>query len=104
MTIEQYTQKIMELVCDQYSVKLEEVVSTSRIQEVVDARDTIVYLLHKYLTLSTIKIGKIVGRDCGSISYSLKKVNSRLDKNSTDKVFKSQVYFCEKALKTIIDF
>lgn len=81
MTIEQYIQRIMEMVSNQYSVTVEEIVSTSRIQEVVDARDTVIYLLHKYLSLSTIKIGKIVNRDCGSVSYSLKKVFNRLDKS-----------------------
>lgn len=104
MTIEQYIQRIMEMVSNQYSVTVEEIVSTSRVQEVVDARDTVIYLLHKYLSLSTIKIGKIVNRDCGSVSYSLKKVLNRLDKKSLDKVFKAQVNFCEKALKDIVDF
>lgn len=104
MTIEQYVQKIMEIVSEQYSIEKEEILSPSRVQEVVDARDTVIYFLHKYLSLSTIKIGKIINRDCGSVSYSLKKVDSRLDKNSLDKVFKAQVGFCERALKTIIEF
>lgn len=108
MTIEQYSAKIMQIVADQFSVRVEDICSTSRLQEVVDARDTIIYLLHKYLSLSTIKIGKLVNRDCGLVSYSLKKVNSRLeastDKLGTNKVFKAQVNFCEKSLKTIIEF
>ena len=108
MTIEQYASKIMQIVADQYSVKTEDIVSTSRVQEVVDARDTTIYLLHKYLSLSTIRIGKIVNRDCGLVSYSLKKVNDRLeastDKLGMNKVFKAQVNICEKSLKTIIEF
>lgn len=108
MTIEQYAGKIMQIVADQYSVSIEDIISTSRLQEVVDARDTTIYLLHKYLSLSTIKIGKIVHRDCGLVSYSLKKVNDRLegstDKLGLNKVFKAQVNFCERALKTIIEF
>lgn len=104
MTIEQCTQEVFKVVCTQFSVKEEEIVSTSRIQEVVEARDAIIYFLSKYLKLSTIKIGKIIKRDCGSVSYSLKKIEGKIDAGTRDKIFYYQICLCEKALKEVLNF
>lgn len=58
MTIKEYVEKIETVVSKQFDLDIDVIKSKSRVQELVDARDVLVYLLSKYLDFSITKISK----------------------------------------------
>ena len=96
MTIKEYVEKIETVVSKQFDLDIDVIKSKSRVQELVDARDVLVYLLSKYLDFSITKISKYLGRTQASIMYSLKKTTEGM-KNS--KYLLTQVKMYEKSLK-----
>lgn len=56
MTIKEYVEKIETVVSKQFDLDIDVIKSKSRVQELVDARDVLVYLLSKYLDFSITKI------------------------------------------------
>ena len=67
MTIKEYVEKIETVVSKQFDLDIDVIKSKSRVQELVDARDVLVYLLSKYLDFSITKISKYLGRTQASI-------------------------------------
>ena len=73
MTIKEYVEKIETVVSKQFDLDIDVIKSKSRVQELVDARDVLVYLLSKYLDFS---ITKIPWKD-SSINHVLFEENDR---------------------------
>ncbi|MDY0276239.1 MAG: DnaA/Hda family protein [Desulfomicrobium sp.] len=76
--------RIMDTVCDQFSLTKEELISTSRKQKHVFARQIAMYLCRKLLGLSFPELGRVFGgKDHSTALYSYRKVEQlrNTDKN-----------------------
>lgn len=88
---------IVRKVCAHYGVKLCDLLSKSRRQTIVQARQLAMYLSHKYTDLSLSQIGRrIGGRDHSTVLHSCAQVERRV---ATDKGFRREMEELECALK-----
>lgn len=88
---------IVRKVCAHYGVKLRDLLSKSRRQTIVQARQLAMYLSHKYTDLSLSQIGRrIGGRDHSTVLHSCAQVERRV---ATDKGFRREMEELECALK-----
>ena len=84
-------------VCTYFGVKEKEVMSKTRKQGIVQARQISMYLSHKYTDLSYAEIGRQMGKkDHSTVLHSCSMVKRRL---STEKNFRHQVEEIEAGFK-----
>ena len=88
---------IVRKVCAHYGVKQRDLLSKSRRQGIVQARQLAMYLSHKYTDLSLSQIGRRIGdRDHSTVLHSCAQVERRV---ATDKGFRREMEELECALK-----
>ena len=80
-----------------YGIKPKEIVSKSRKQSIAQARQTAIYLCHKYTGQSYSILGrKFGGRDHSTILYSCDVIARRI---SVEKNFRHEIEGIESAMK-----
>ncbi|MEO0356091.1 MAG: chromosomal replication initiator protein DnaA [Cyanobacteria bacterium P01_A01_bin.3] len=73
---------IMEVVCEEYKVSAEDLLSNSRKREISQARQVAMFLMRNYTDLSLPKIGEALGgKDHTTVLYSCEKVNQLQEKD-----------------------
>lgn len=88
---------ILQAVAQHYGLKLREIVSKSRKQSLVQARQLAMFLIHKYTETSYSQIGRqFGGRDHSTVLHSCNQVSRRI---SVEKAFRHEVEALEGALK-----
>lgn len=91
------TDDIIATVCRQYGIKQKEIVSKSRKQAIVQARQIAMHLCHKYTEATYSQMGRIFGkRDHSTVLYACNQVSRRI---SVDKAFRREVEELESKLK-----
>ena len=91
------TEDIMQSVSQRYGLKVKDLTSKSRKQNIVQARQLSIYLCHKYTDTSYSQIGRIFGgRDHSTVLYSCEQVGHRI---SIDKDYRHEVEAIEALLK-----
>ena len=91
------TEDIMQSVSQRYGLKVKDLTSKSRKQNIVQARQLGIYLCHKYTDTSYSQIGRIFGgRDHSTILYSCEQVGHRI---AMDKDYRHEVEAIEALLK-----
>ena len=77
-------ERIIEVVCEYFGIKMEDVRGLSRRASLVWARQVLAYLLRVDLSLSLVAIGQIVGgRDHSTIIHAIDKVSLTIKTNQT---------------------
>ncbi|MDO4929913.1 MAG: chromosomal replication initiator protein DnaA [Bacteroidales bacterium] len=88
---------ILSAVCQHYGLKQREIVSKSRKQNIAQARQLAMYLIHKYTDMSYSQIGRrFGGRDHSTVLHGCNQVARRI---SVDKDFRHEVEALEAVLK-----
>lgn len=88
---------IMQTVAKQLGVKVRDLQSKSRKQNIVQARQLAMYLCHKYTDLSYAQIGRAIGgRDHSTVLYGCDQVAQRISMSAD---FRHKVEAIEAALK-----
>lgn len=91
---------IKKVVCDYYGVKLEDITTKSRKQEIVQARQVAMYFAKKYTKASLSTIGAEIGnKDHATVLYAHKTVNNLQE---TDKLYKTNILGIDRRLQSII--
>ena len=91
------TEDIIQSVSQRYGLKVKDLTSKSRKQNIVQARQLSIYLCHKYTDTSYSQIGRIFGgRDHSTVLYSCEQVGHRI---SIDKDYRHEVEAIEALLK-----
>ena len=70
------------------NMKINDLLSESRVRKVVEVRKLIAFILHKKLNLTSIEVGKLLGKDHSTILYYCNWV---IDTMSVDKNYKKMV-------------
>lgn len=87
---------IVAVVCKRSGIKQKEIVSKSRKQNIVQARQLAMYICHKYTDMPYSQIGRRFGnRDHSTVLYACSQVAHRI---SVDKVFRREVEDLETIL------
>lgn len=90
-------ERILNVVCEYFNVSIDDVMSPSRKQPIVQARQVAMYLASKYTKLSSARIGVFIGnRNHATVLHSCKTVEDTLH---VDKAFKARVAEIEEILK-----
>jgi chromosomal replication initiator protein len=90
-------EKILNVVSTYFDIDLKEIHSKSRIQEIVQARQVVMFLSKKHTEYSFSHIGKMVGRkDHATVCHACKTVQNNIDVN---KKFKDAMNRMELLLK-----
>lgn len=85
-------------VCASLNANKNDIFSKSRKANIVEVRQIIMYMAHRYTKLTTSKIGILVGnRNHTTVLHSIKNVEERM---ATDYAFKNKVEEIEKDVKT----
>ena len=88
---------IVSAVCQHFGTKQREVMSKSRKQAIVKARQLTMYLCHKYTEMSYSQIGRSVGgRDHSTVLHSCNQVGKKI---TSDRTFRHEVEELEAVLK-----
>lgn len=88
---------IISAVCQHYAIKQKEIVSKSRKQVIVQARQLAMFLCHKYTEVTYSQLGRIFGkRDHSTVLYACNQVSRRI---GVDKTFRREVEDLEATLK-----
>lgn len=88
---------ILSAVCQHFGAKQRDVMSKSRKQAIVKARQLTMYLCHKYTEMSYSQIGRSVGgRDHSTVLHSCNQVGRRI---GNDRTFRHEVEELEAILK-----
>lgn len=88
---------IIGAVCSHCGVKQKDIVSKSRRQAIVGARQLAMYLIHKYTGESYAQIGRAIGRrDHSTVVHSCNQISRRITR---DRDFRHEVEELEAALK-----
>lgn len=88
---------ILSAVCQHSGLRLRNLLSKSRKQNIVQVRQLAIHLCHKYTELSLTQIGRhIGGRDHSTVLHSIEQVKRRL---TIDKAFRHSVEELEATLK-----
>lgn len=91
------TDDILCAVCRHYSVKQRDIISKTRKQNIVQARQLTMHLCHKYTQMSYTQIGRLLGgRDHSTVLHGCNQVTRRL---SIDKGFRHEIEELEGTLK-----
>lgn len=91
------TEDIMLTVSQRYGLKMKDLTSKSRKQNIVQARQLAIFLIHKYTDTSYSQIGRTFGgRDHSTVLYSCEQVGRRI---SVDKDYRHEVETLESLLK-----
>ena len=91
------TDDIIDTVCKAHGIKTKDIVSKSRKQQFVQARQLAMYLCHKYTNITYSQIGRIFGkRDHSTVLYACSQVSKRY---SVDKNFRRDVEDLEATLR-----
>ena len=86
---------IINEVCAYYQVKTQDIITPSRKQSVVQARQITMYLTQKHTNMSSSQIGNRVGRDHSTVLHSCSLVEKKL---GSDKAFRGNIEQIEKSL------
>ena len=86
---------IINEVCAYYQVKTQDIITPSRKQSVVQARQITMYLTQKHTNMSSSQIGNRVGRDHSTVLHSCSLVEKKL---GSDKAFRGDIEQIEKSL------
>ena len=88
---------IIGAVCSHCGLKQKDIISKSRRQTIVKARQLAMYLSHKYTGQSYAQIGRVIGkRDHSTVVHSCNQISRRITK---DREFRHEVEELEAALK-----
>lgn len=88
---------ILASVCDKYHAKARDLQGKSRKKELVQLRQLVMFLAHKYTALSISQIGREMGgRDHSTVIHSCDMVERRL---ATDKAYRLEIEKFEATLK-----
>ena len=88
---------IIAVVCKHYAIKQKEIVSKSRKQVIVQARQLAMFLCHKYTDTTYSQLGRMFGkRDHSTVLYACNQVSCRL---GVDKSFRREVEEIEMLLQ-----
>lgn len=88
---------IISAVCRHYAIKQKEIVSKSRKQVMVQARQLAMFLCHKYTEVTYSQLGRIFGkRDHSTVLYACNQISRRI---GVDKAFRREVEDLEATLK-----
>lgn len=71
-------QAIMEAACTAFNVKLILLLSKTRKQKVVRARNVCIYLIHQHMRYTLKEIGELFGKDHTTIIHALRCVKNEL--------------------------
>ena len=90
-------QSIRDLVCDYYKIPIDDLLSSSRKREVVQARQVAMYFAKSMTKDSLATIGNVIGkRNHATVLHACSTVKDLID---TDKLFRLQVEEIERKLK-----
>ena len=88
---------ILTAVCEKYHAKARDITGKSRKKELVALRQLVMFLAHKYTSLSLSQIGRDMGgRDHSTVLHSCDKAEHRL---KTDKTYRLEIEKFEATLK-----
>ena len=88
---------ILNAVCEKYHAKARDITGKSRKKELVALRQLVMFLAHKYTSLSLSQIGRDMGgRDHSTVLHSCDKAEHRL---KTDKAYRLEIEKFEATLK-----
>lgn len=89
--------KILQKVASYFNVKVKDLCSQRRLQQIVLPRQVAMYLIKKYTDVPLVEIGRrFGGKDHSTVIYGIRKVEQKLEK---DPLFRSMVEELEKQLK-----
>ena len=71
--------QLIEIACKVSGISIKDIASTSRVQEIMDARFLAFALLHKYTRLTDERIGMLFNVKDKSVYYGIQKVKTALD-------------------------
>ena len=86
---------VIDAVCHYFRIKPQDIITSSRKQNLVQARQLTVYLTQKHTNMSSCQIGARIRRDHSTVLHSCNQVTNRLQ---TDKSFKRILEDIEKTL------
>ena len=90
-------EKIRDVVCDYFSLPVDEIFTASRKREIVQARQIAMYLSKQYTKQSLASIGQVIGkRDHATVLHAIKAVSDQI---ATDKTYKLSVQEIQAKLK-----
>ena len=75
-------------VCNFYEVTLQELMSKTRLRKIVDARNTLYYILHRCHKLTSVEVGKMFNKNHATILNGANRIEGFI---KFDKVFESQI-------------
>lgn len=88
---------IMTAVCEKYHMKARDITGKSRKKELVGVRQLIMFLAHKYTSMSVSQIGRSMGgRDHSTVLHSCDMTERRL---ASDKAYRLEIEKFEASLK-----
>lgn len=88
---------IESIVCEYYNIKSEQIHSTSRKREIVQARQVTMYLSKSYTEMSLAQIGSLVGKkNHATVLHACKIIKEQME---VDKAFRDEINEIEKKLK-----
>lgn len=91
---------IKKVVCDYFGVKVEDIQTKSRKQEIVQARQIAMFFAKKYTKASLSTIGAEIGnKDHATVLYANKTVNNLQE---TDKLYKSNIVGIDKRIQSMM--
>lgn len=73
--------EILEVISNQSNQSVEDIMSRTRRQEIVDARQLFCHVIKEKYDMPLAKIGKIIGRDHATVIHSIKAHRDRYDVN-----------------------
>jgi len=76
---------IISKVCNYFNVPREVIFQKKRVRDVNEARSIIMYLLHKYLEMTSTEVGRILKKDHATVLHACKKIDGFMDIDSNYK-------------------
>jgi len=71
--------ELIKKVCDHYSVTLEDLEGSSRKESPRDARNLLMYILHKVLKITCYDVGLIFNRNYSTVLNAAKKISGWIE-------------------------
>ncbi len=88
-------QHIMDVVCEHFKVRPEEIKSKKRNEEIVIPRQIVMYLCSKYTEYSSTKIGDFLGKDHSTVLHGVSRLEADID---NDENIRNKVDIIKKKL------
>jgi len=63
-------------ICNEFGITRSEILGSSRLRNIADARAILSYLLHKRLKMTSLAVGKYLGRNHATVLHACKKVEN----------------------------